>query len=302
MARPLKEGLTYFSHDVDMSDDQKILRLESIHGIVGYGTYNKLLERVYATPHGELDLSNEIDIIVLAKKFRISSKKLMDILKSCMTFGLFDTAIWNSKKIITSNGIKKRFVAVETERERKRKWKLEQKTKPNDDIVDGENIATSSNNDNENIATSSNNDGKLTSTEPYKVKESKVNKSKPYNNTVSKDTDDKNHQEIKTLDDLKIEMAKLDNAKTKVAFLGELFKKLHKSAVSEHDRCYGRIGNICKNYNYDYDYVLTTIFKTQDSIKQIDGRHLDYIEGVLRNNNGTHNINEPTTRGYEHVN
>ena len=47
MARPLKTGLEYFSHDVTLSSDDKMQFIEAKHGIIGYGVFCKLLEKIY---------------------------------------------------------------------------------------------------------------------------------------------------------------------------------------------------------------------------------------------------------------
>jgi len=308
MARPLKEGLEYFSHDTNMSSDPKILCLEAECGIKGYAVYNKLLEMIYSSPTGEVDLSQDISETVLAKKFGVSIKFFKNVLISCIKFKLFDENIYVSKKSITSHGIQKRFLAVSQERERKRQWKMEHKSKSNDKDVDGDNPATSKDIDSNKSATSDSCDGKLTSTDSYKEKESKVNESKVNNNinTVSKDTVDSKGQPATNLNDLKESLSKITGVKEKVGFLGNMFIKFHQSAKDEHSGCFGRIGNIVKKNNYDYNLVLCAIIKTQDGLKNIEGKHLSYIESTLedkdfKSQNNGHNPDPPTSR-YEYVN
>lgn len=172
MARPLKSGLDYFPHDTDMSDDQKILCLEAEHGLIGYAVFLKLLERIYKTSDGKLSLSSDTDIKVLSKRIGISSKKFMEILKSCVNFSLFDTDTYNSQKVITSSGINRRLSSAKQERERKRNWRLER------DIIDVDNAGISTDKggiiDTENTVDNE----RYSTTKESRVKEIKGNKTK----------------------------------------------------------------------------------------------------------------------------
>jgi len=289
MARPLKEGLEYFSHDINMSSDPKIMCLEAEHKIIGYGVYNKLLELIYASANGEIELTEEINFVVLSKKCGVSVKLFKNIVDSCVKFKLFDETFYKSQKVLTSNGIKKRFNAVNTERERKRQWKLKHdktdiKGNNSSDVVDGDNSGTSK--DIEDI--SLNNDVVVTAinTDESKVKEieSKVNESKAYI------TNGGQAPQMITLDDLK---ENLNKASNKIGYLGYIFNLLHKSCPKEYlDNTYGRLGKLVKDHNNDYYFVLSAIYKTQDGIQLIQGNHLDYIDQYLKNNknNGHKNI------------
>ena len=50
MTRPQKQGLDYFSHDTDASNDEKIEAMEAVYGLAGHAFYFKLLERIYRQP------------------------------------------------------------------------------------------------------------------------------------------------------------------------------------------------------------------------------------------------------------
>lgn len=114
MARPIKEGLDYFPHDVDAADDEKIQALSAMHGNDGYAFYFKLLERIYRTPSGELDLSNVAIKISLASRVfpgensENALKKFEKILDAALVLDCFDKKIFRKTRILTSNGIKKR--------------------------------------------------------------------------------------------------------------------------------------------------------------------------------------------------
>jgi hypothetical protein len=54
MARPKKIGLEYFPLDCQMDD--KVEMLEAEHGLEGFAVYVKLLQAIYQTEAGELDM------------------------------------------------------------------------------------------------------------------------------------------------------------------------------------------------------------------------------------------------------
>lgn len=112
MARPNKDGITYFNHDVSMSEDKKILKLEAKHGLTGYAIYNKLLEQIYKD--GGFNLKDEDDLLVYSDKWRLNPGLLSQIIDYCIKVGLFDD------DTLTSNAIRKKLGKIEEERKRKR--------------------------------------------------------------------------------------------------------------------------------------------------------------------------------------
>lgn len=124
MARPLKEGLDYFPHDTDASNDEKIEALRSIHGNNGYVFYFILLERIYRTPNFELDISasetGEEMKQILARKIAVTMQEFNLMLETAFRWGCFDVQKYHEKGVLTSNGIKKRASAVLEKREKMR--------------------------------------------------------------------------------------------------------------------------------------------------------------------------------------
>lgn len=134
MGRPLKQGLDYFPHDTDASSDEKIESLRALYRNDGYVFYFVLLERIYRSNNGELNLVSDEEKKILAKKIGITLKKFETILKSCFKINLFDEKNFLKNGFLTSEGIKRRFVQIQAERERKRKYY--DKTKG---VLDGQN-------------------------------------------------------------------------------------------------------------------------------------------------------------------
>ena len=112
MARPLKEGLTFFKHDTDASTDEKIEALRTIYKNDGYAFYFILLERIYRTNNAELDISDEDTCKILAKKIMVSLPKFHALVKASIKQKLFDSDAFSSRNVLTSTGIQKRAKSV----------------------------------------------------------------------------------------------------------------------------------------------------------------------------------------------
>lgn len=112
MVRPHKEGMDYFPHDTDSVSDEKIENLRFLYGNDGYAFFFILLERIYRTPEFELDISDPETIQILCKKIMITEEVFFRILETALKRGCFDRFIYNEKKALTSNGIKKRSAVV----------------------------------------------------------------------------------------------------------------------------------------------------------------------------------------------
>ncbi len=120
MARPRKKGLDYFSHDVNAANDPKIEAMRALYGNDGYAFYFILLEQVYQTGDGKIDLSTDLNRTVIAKKVDVTVDKFLEMLDSAFELKLFDKKTFLKQKKLTSNGIGQRISKVNTERAKKR--------------------------------------------------------------------------------------------------------------------------------------------------------------------------------------
>lgn len=108
MARPNKTGLEYFPLNVDFFEDEKIEAIAGEFGIKGELTAIKLLCAVYN--NGYFAVWNELFKMKLLKRLPgISPELLEQIVTRLVAWGFFDKALFNSDKILTSNGIQKRY-------------------------------------------------------------------------------------------------------------------------------------------------------------------------------------------------
>ena len=108
MARQAKEGLKYFSFDVDFFDDEKIGAISGEFGIKGEITAIKLLCAVYR--NGYFAVWNEPLKMKLLKSLPgINAELLEQIVNRLVRWGFFDSSCFSLDKILTSKGIQKRY-------------------------------------------------------------------------------------------------------------------------------------------------------------------------------------------------
>ena len=116
MARPPKQGLDYFSFDVDFFEDEKIEFVTARFGEKGGLITIKLLCNIYR--NGYSIEWNEDKATIFAKRAgnNISPPLVNDVVEELVKRGFFDKSIFNSFDILTSRGIQKRYLQAITER------------------------------------------------------------------------------------------------------------------------------------------------------------------------------------------
>ena len=116
MARPTKTGLSYFPHDTDAIHDPKIKLLCVEHGAAGYAAYFILLEMIYRSSKGELDLSQKNMFKLVAETCFLSEENLNLVIKSCYELDLFCQLRFHNHKILGSAAIDSRIKEVSQKR------------------------------------------------------------------------------------------------------------------------------------------------------------------------------------------
>jgi hypothetical protein len=111
MGAPLKEGLDYFSFDVDFFEDEKIEAIAGEFGIKGELATVKLLCAIYR--NGYFVVWNDLLKMKLLKRMPGCSAELLDgIVDRLVKWEFFDKTLFDSDKILTSAGIQKRYKAA----------------------------------------------------------------------------------------------------------------------------------------------------------------------------------------------
>lgn len=95
MARPERNTVDYFPHYI--SNGKKMFFIEQTYGNDGYATWFKLLEMLSATEHHFLNLNNEIDLMYISAKCRVSEDVLNSIIIDLCKLGEFNTNAWTQK-------------------------------------------------------------------------------------------------------------------------------------------------------------------------------------------------------------
>lgn len=126
MARPTKDGMDYFPHDTDALNDEKIETLMMLYGSKGYAFYFILLERIYRNHNFEIDISDTETRLILSRKIAITIQEFDEILISALKHKCFDREIYETRGILTSNGIKKRTLIVMEKRKKNQQYYNEQ--------------------------------------------------------------------------------------------------------------------------------------------------------------------------------
>ena len=126
MARPIKQGMDYFPHDCDASNDEKIEALRALHGNDGYAFFFILLERIFRAENAELSLSIPSIKAALIKKICVTPEKFDEILCTAFEVEAFDQTAYLERNVLTSRGIKRRCEQIQGQRERWRRNKAKE--------------------------------------------------------------------------------------------------------------------------------------------------------------------------------
>ena len=107
MARPQKTGIDYFPVDVDIFSDIKIRIVMARFGADGFTFYMYLLSRIYRD--GFFVVADEDFVLIASADLQMSMDKIGQMLSFFLERSLFDGKLFKADKILTSNGIQKRY-------------------------------------------------------------------------------------------------------------------------------------------------------------------------------------------------
>lgn len=182
MARPPKEGLDYFSFDVDIFEDDKLFDLQNEYGPLGEVIYFRLLCLVYKNGYyykfESIDKLSRMLIKSIGNRWVRDKNVVSEVIPFLAECNLFSPELMR-ENVLTSQGIQRRFLKATGRRQRdtSKYWLLEKNddssgliTAPKNQIIaynNSINVCNNSKNVNDNFP---------------KVKESKVNESKAVSN------------------------------------------------------------------------------------------------------------------------
>lgn len=108
MARPQKNGLDYFPLDVDMDQDDKVALIEAQHGIAGFAIVVKLLMKIYKNSY--FYEWTEKEQLLFSKRVNVDINSVNVVINDCVKWGLFDSNLLETHKILTSKGVQRRYL------------------------------------------------------------------------------------------------------------------------------------------------------------------------------------------------
>ena len=110
MARPQKEGLDYFSLDINMftEQDDKTYMLYAKYGLEGLAIIIKLLQRIYGDK-GYYKIWGEREAFLFSKQISVDVNVINNLVSDCINEGFFNKEMFESFKILTSAGVQKRY-------------------------------------------------------------------------------------------------------------------------------------------------------------------------------------------------
>lgn len=115
-----KTGFSYYSIDTDRYQDIKIKRLKHRHGGEGLAVYDYLLCEVYREKGCYMEWTEFISFDI-SEYLGLQEEKLLEILQTILTIGLFDRTMFEEKQVITSRSIQERFMDMSNRAKRKNK-------------------------------------------------------------------------------------------------------------------------------------------------------------------------------------
>lgn len=117
MARPRKEGLSYFPLDTDFFSDPKIKILKARFGTDGITLFLYLLCQIYRNGY-YIKADKDFEYIV-SDDLNMSTDKVRQIMKFLLERSLLDSKLFQSDTILTAAGIQRRFLNAVKERAKK---------------------------------------------------------------------------------------------------------------------------------------------------------------------------------------
>jgi hypothetical protein len=98
-ARPKKDGVDYFPHDVSASNSRTVFTLESKFGNDGYAFWFKLLEILGSQSGHYYDCRNPANWLFLLAKTHLSDVSATEILETLVQVDAIDADLWHVKVI-----------------------------------------------------------------------------------------------------------------------------------------------------------------------------------------------------------
>ena len=102
----MKSGLEFFPLDVTL--DTKFELIEAEFGVTGFAVIVKLYQMIYGQEGYYGEVNDEV-VLLFSKKNGLGRSTVSEIIRAAVRRGIFDSDLYNKYKILTSEGIQKRY-------------------------------------------------------------------------------------------------------------------------------------------------------------------------------------------------
>lgn len=106
MARPQKEGIDYFTLDVKMDDEIKLI--EAKFGIAGFGVLIKLYQIIYDNSY--FIKWTEREQLLYSNRVNADINLIIEVINECLKWNIFNKELFTRYQVLTSRGIQKRYI------------------------------------------------------------------------------------------------------------------------------------------------------------------------------------------------
>lgn len=122
MARPVKEGLSYFPFDVDFFNDDKIELISAEFGVKGENICIRLLCQIFKGGYYYVWGSDEALLFAKRVGNGITGALVEEVVSGLIKRSFFDKGVFDSFGILTSRGIQKRYLEAKYKSPKKVKF------------------------------------------------------------------------------------------------------------------------------------------------------------------------------------
>lgn len=113
MARPIKQGLDYFTLDCHFDDKVELVIAE--FGMTGLGILIRLYQKIYSENGYYCRWDNDVALL-FSRSNGVGGNVVSEVINTCMRRGIFDCGLYERCSILTSKGIQKRYFEAVTKR------------------------------------------------------------------------------------------------------------------------------------------------------------------------------------------
>lgn len=113
MARPIKQGLDYFTLDCHFDDKVELVIAE--FGMTGLGILIRLFQKIYSE-NGYYCCWDDDVALLFSRNNGVGGNVVSEVINACLRRGVFDCEMYKRCSILTSKGIQKRYLEAATRR------------------------------------------------------------------------------------------------------------------------------------------------------------------------------------------